>query len=184
MSNPPPTSDLNKLKLNPGAMSFVPGQNFNAPTFVPGGFAPPPAAAPQAAPKEEPKVEQKQAEDEEDWDKEEAKPEEEEPKVEEKPVVEEKSEPVDNDEPKDENKEEVADEPDEGEAVEEEEVQLDFVNIVFIGHVDAGKSTMSGQILKVTGMVDARTLEKYERESKEKNRESWALSWWVFNLFY
>ena len=26
-------------------------------------------------------------------------------------------------------------------------------------------------------MVDARTLEKYEREAKEKNRESWALSW-------
>ena len=63
------------------------------------------------------------------------------------------------------------------EVIEDEEVQLDFVNIVFIGHVDAGKSTMSGQILKLTGMVDARTLEKYERESKEKNRESWALSW-------
>ena len=38
---------------------------------------------------------------------------------------------------------------------------------------------MSGQILKLTGMVDQRTLEKYERESKEKNRESWALSWYV-----
>ena len=33
-------------------------------------------------------------------------------------------------------------------------------------------------------MVDQRTLEKYERESKEKNRESWALSWYViYNLF-
>ena len=43
---------------------------------------------------------------------------------------------------------------------------------------------MSGQILKLTGMVDQRTLEKYERESKEKNRESWALSWYViYNLF-
>ncbi len=26
-------------------------------------------------------------------------------------------------------------------------------------------------------MVDKRTLEKYEREAKEKNRESWYLSW-------
>ena len=43
---------------------------------------------------------------------------------------------------------------------------------------------MSGQILKLTGMVDQRTLEKYERESKEKNRESWALSWYVIYLFY
>ena len=25
----------------------------------------------------------------------------------------------------------------------------------------------------LTGMVDKRTLEKYEREAKEKNRESW-----------
>jgi peptide chain release factor subunit 3 len=28
-----------------------------------------------------------------------------------------------------------------------------------------------------TGMVDKRTLEKYEREAKEQNRESWYLSW-------
>ena len=31
--------------------------------------------------------------------------------------------------------------------------------------------------MKLTGMVDARTLEKYEREAKEKNRETWYLSW-------
>ena len=42
---------------------------------------------------------------------------------------------------------------------------------------DAGKSTIGGQIMKLTGMVDARTLEKYEREAKEKNRETWYLSW-------
>lgn len=29
----------------------------------------------------------------------------------------------------------------------------------------------------MTGQVDKRTLEKYEREAKEKNRESWYLSW-------
>lgn len=50
-------------------------------------------------------------------------------------------------------------------------------NIVFIGHVDAGKSTIGGQLLFLTGQVDKRTLEKYEREAKEKNRESWYLSW-------
>lgn len=53
----------------------------------------------------------------------------------------------------------------------------EHVNIVFIGHVDAGKSTIGGQLLNLTGMVDKRTLEKYEREAKEKNRESWYLSW-------
>merc|ERR1711953_360581 len=53
----------------------------------------------------------------------------------------------------------------------------EHLNVVFIGHVDAGKSTIGGQIMKVTGMVDKRTLEKYEREAKEKNRETWYLSW-------
>lgn len=42
---------------------------------------------------------------------------------------------------------------------------------------DAGKSTIGGQIMSLTGMVDKRTLEKYEREAKERSRESWYLSW-------
>ncbi|KZT33736.1 hypothetical protein SISSUDRAFT_1010743, partial [Sistotremastrum suecicum HHB10207 ss-3] len=51
------------------------------------------------------------------------------------------------------------------------------LNVVFIGHVDAGKSTMGGNILYLSGMVDKRTMEKYEREAKEAGRESWYLSW-------
>jgi peptide chain release factor subunit 3 len=51
------------------------------------------------------------------------------------------------------------------------------LNIVFIGHVDAGKSTMGGNLLYMTGTVDKRTMEKYEREAKEAGRESWYLSW-------
>ncbi|CAO1636571.1 unnamed protein product [Sympodiomycopsis kandeliae] len=51
------------------------------------------------------------------------------------------------------------------------------LNVVFIGHVDAGKSTMGGQLLHLTGMVDKRTLEKFEREAKDAGRESWYLSW-------
>ncbi|TPX72356.1 hypothetical protein SpCBS45565_g00596 [Spizellomyces sp. 'palustris'] len=53
----------------------------------------------------------------------------------------------------------------------------EHINIVFIGHVDAGKSTMGGHLLFLTGMVDKRTMEKYEREAKELGRESWYLSW-------
>ena len=49
-------------------------------------------------------------------------------------------------------------------------------NLVFIGHVDAGKSTLSGNILYLTDNVDKRTIEKYEREAKELNRESWFLA--------
>ena len=51
------------------------------------------------------------------------------------------------------------------------------LNVVFVGHVDAGKSTMGGNLLYLTGMVDKRTLEKYERDAKEAGRESWYLSW-------
>jgi len=53
----------------------------------------------------------------------------------------------------------------------------EHLNIVFIGHVDAGKSTLSGQILLQTGQVDERTISKYEREAKEKNRESWWIAY-------
>eukprot|EP01057_Protomagalhaensia_wolfi_P000767 Protomagalhaensia_wolfi_Nauph_80__766@NODE_143_length_3458_cov_147_083943_g106_i0_p1_GENE_NODE_143_length_3458_cov_147_083943_g106_i0NODE_143_length_3458_cov_147_083943_g106_i0_p1_ORF_typecomplete_len521_score133_39GTP_EFTU/PF00009_27/2_9e45GTP_EFTU_D3/PF03143_17/1_9e27GTP_EFTU_D2/PF03144_25/2_7e02GTP_EFTU_D2/PF03144_25/0_00056MMR_HSR1/PF01926_23/0_0022FeoB_N/PF02421_18/3_4e02FeoB_N/PF02421_18/0_062AIG1/PF04548_16/0_16_NODE_143_length_3458_cov_147_083943_g106_i0731635 len=47
------------------------------------------------------------------------------------------------------------------------------MNVVFIGHVDAGKSTTCGNILFLTGQVDARTIEKFTREAKEKNRDTW-----------
>ncbi|CAI7589350.1 unnamed protein product [Penicillium bialowiezense] len=53
----------------------------------------------------------------------------------------------------------------------------EHVNVVFIGHVDAGKSTLGGSLLHATGMVDERTLDKYKREAKEAGRETWYLSW-------
>lgn len=36
---------------------------------------------------------------------------------------------------------------------------------------------MGGNILFLTGMVDKRTMEKYEKEAKDAGRESWYLSW-------
>ena len=52
----------------------------------------------------------------------------------------------------------------------------EHLNLVFIGHVDAGKSTLSGNIVYLTDNVDKRTIEKYEREAKDLNRESWFLA--------
>ncbi|CAK9168605.1 unnamed protein product, partial [Ilex paraguariensis] len=57
----------------------------------------------------------------------------------------------------------------------EEEVEDNrkrHLNVVFIGHVDAGKSTIGGQILFLSGQVDDRTIQKYEKEAKDKSRES------------
>lgn len=52
----------------------------------------------------------------------------------------------------------------------------EHLNLVFIGHVDAGKSTLSGSILYVMDQVDKRTIERYEKEAKDRNRESWFLA--------
>ncbi|KAJ2161396.1 translation termination factor GTPase eRF3 [Coemansia sp. RSA 552] len=64
----------------------------------------------------------------------------------------------------------------------EDEMLLDehfkeHLNVIFIGHVDAGKSTLGGNILVLTDMVDKRAMEKIEREAKEAGRETWYLSW-------
>ncbi|KAJ6433758.1 hypothetical protein OIU84_017459 [Salix udensis] len=55
----------------------------------------------------------------------------------------------------------------------EEDNKKRHLNVVFIGHVDAGKSTTGGQILFLSGQVDDRTIQKYEKEAKDKSRESW-----------
>lgn len=67
-------------------------------------------------------------------------------------------------------------------AIDEEVVKdmfggKDHISIIFMGHVDAGKSTMGGNILYLTGSVDKRTVEKYEREAKDAGRQGWYLSW-------
>ena len=51
------------------------------------------------------------------------------------------------------------------------------VSIVFVGHVDAGKSTISGSLLYKLGQIDERTIEKYQREAKVNNRESWFIAY-------
>ena len=43
--------------------------------------------------------------------------------------------------------------------------------------MDAGKSTIGGQILYLTGSVDERLIQKYENEAKQNNRESWYMAY-------
>ncbi|XP_043813346.1 eukaryotic peptide chain release factor GTP-binding subunit isoform X6 [Manihot esculenta] len=59
----------------------------------------------------------------------------------------------------------------------EEDNKKRHLNVVFIGHVDAGKSTTGGQILFLSGQVDDRTIQKYEKEAKDKSRESWYMAY-------
>jgi elongation factor 1-alpha len=51
------------------------------------------------------------------------------------------------------------------------------VNIVVIGHVDAGKSTTTGHLIYKCGGIDKRTIEKYEKESKEMGKSSFKYAW-------
>lgn len=50
-------------------------------------------------------------------------------------------------------------------------------SFVFIGHVDAGKSTICGNLIYSMGIVDQRTIEKFKKEAKDKGRDSWWLAY-------
>ena len=50
-------------------------------------------------------------------------------------------------------------------------------SIVFIGHVDHGKSTISGNLMYLMGVIDQRTIDKYKQEAKDKGRDSWWLAY-------
>ncbi|KAI8388026.1 P-loop containing nucleoside triphosphate hydrolase protein [Radiomyces spectabilis] len=174
-----------KLSLNPKASEWKP--SFTAKEFVPSFSmpsatpAPAPGMSAAPAPAAEPVESTPKAES-----KPEPKPEPKaEPKAESKPAA---KPAAATKAPKKEIKEAIEKANEKVDAIEEDlnaiddEVVQDLygkehLNIVFMGHVDAGKSTMGGNILYLTGMVDKRTMEKYEKEAKEAGRESWYLSW-------
>jgi elongation factor 1-alpha len=51
------------------------------------------------------------------------------------------------------------------------------INIVVIGHVDAGKSTTTGHLIYKCGGIDKRTIEKFEKESKDMGKSSFKYAW-------
>uniref|UniRef100_A0A8C9YQV1 HBS1-like protein n=1 Tax=Sander lucioperca TaxID=283035 RepID=A0A8C9YQV1_SANLU len=52
-----------------------------------------------------------------------------------------------------------------------------LLNLVVIGHVDAGKSTLMGHLLYLLGNVNKRTMHKYEQESKKAGKASFVYAW-------
>jgi len=55
--------------------------------------------------------------------------------------------------------------------------EKEHLNIVVIGHVDAGKSTTTGHLIYKCGGIDKRTIEKMEKESKEIGKASFKYAW-------
>ena len=47
------------------------------------------------------------------------------------------------------------------------------VNIVFIGHVDSGKSTLTGNIMKELKEVDEQELNKARQDAVQNKMETW-----------
>jgi len=54
-------------------------------------------------------------------------------------------------------------------------------SLVFIGHVDVGKSTICGNLMLLTGQVDQRVIEGYKIEAKKQGRDSWWLAYVMDN---
>ena len=51
------------------------------------------------------------------------------------------------------------------------------ITLVVAGHVDAGKSTLIGNLMYKVGTVNKRTIQKYEKESQQTGKGSFALAW-------
>jgi elongation factor 1-alpha len=60
--------------------------------------------------------------------------------------------------------------------------QKPHINLVVIGHVDHGKSTLVGHLLYRLGFVDEKTLKMLEEEAKKKGKESFKFAWLLDRL--
>ena len=52
-----------------------------------------------------------------------------------------------------------------------------MLNLVIIGHVDSGKSTLTGHLLFLLGKVTSQTMHKYEKMSQEYGKGSFKFAW-------
>ncbi|KAI7832726.1 P-loop containing nucleoside triphosphate hydrolase protein [Gamsiella multidivaricata] len=55
--------------------------------------------------------------------------------------------------------------------------EKESLNLVVIGHVDAGKSTLMGHLLYLQGEVTEKTIRKHEREAQKIGKASFAFAW-------
>ncbi|XP_017630732.1 uncharacterized protein LOC108473580 isoform X3 [Gossypium arboreum] len=60
---------------------------------------------------------------------------------------------------------------------EKAEDSLTQLNLAIVGHVDSGKSTLSGRLLHLLGRISQKEMHKYEKESKLQGKGSFAYAW-------
>ncbi|CAL2234522.1 unnamed protein product [Prunus armeniaca] len=54
---------------------------------------------------------------------------------------------------------------------------LTQLNLAIVGHVDSGKSTLSGRLLHLLGRISKKEMHKYEKEAKLQGKGSFAYAW-------
>ncbi|XP_011086944.1 HBS1-like protein isoform X3 [Sesamum indicum] len=54
---------------------------------------------------------------------------------------------------------------------------LSQLNLAIVGHVDSGKSTLSGRMLHLLGRISQKEMHKYEKEAKQQGKGSFAFAW-------
>lgn len=62
-------------------------------------------------------------------------------------------------------------------SVKRPEYRKQTINLVIVGHVDSGKSTLMGHLLYLLGNVDAKSMHKHRQESARLGKASFAYAW-------
>ncbi|KAL5709546.1 hypothetical protein ACHQM5_020223 [Ranunculus cassubicifolius] len=58
-----------------------------------------------------------------------------------------------------------------------QEGALAQLNLAIVGHVDAGKSTLSGRLLNLLGKISQKEMRKFEKDAKSSGKGSFAYAW-------
>ncbi|CAN8256706.1 unnamed protein product [Cochlearia groenlandica] len=61
--------------------------------------------------------------------------------------------------------------------IDKESDTLSQLNLAIVGHVDSGKSTLSGRLLHLLGRISQKEMHKFEKEAKLKGKGSFAYAW-------
>ncbi|CAH1414091.1 unnamed protein product [Lactuca virosa] len=66
--------------------------------------------------------------------------------------------------------------------LDEGEDRLSQLNLAIVGHVDSGKSTLSGRLLHLLGQISQKQMHKFEKEAKLQGKGSFAYYILIFSL--
>ncbi|KAK6945526.1 Translation elongation factor EFTu/EF1A, C-terminal [Dillenia turbinata] len=60
---------------------------------------------------------------------------------------------------------------------DQKEGKMTQLSLAIVGHVDSGKSTLSGRLLHLLGRISQKEMHKYEKEAKQQGKGSFAYAW-------